>query len=306
MKEKKHYYLYVLSLALPNIIQQLITNISQLVDNLMVGRLNEIAIASVSITNQIFFIFTIVLLGLGATGGIFITQYRGARNEEKVSEVYRIILLFNIAVGLLFFILMSFFPVEVYSLFVKDMATINSALDYIAFIKYTFLIYPISIAIGTSFRYYGLVKISMYVVMLSAAVNVVFNYLLIYGNFGFPALGVYGAGMATFISRIVEVGVFIVLTYRLSTPIFTKVRQIFNFEKHIFKNFIDKATGLVTNEFLWALGIQVTSIIYTQRITENVAALSISSVLTNLIFIGMGGMSIAISIIVGNILSRFM
>lgn len=304
MKEKKHYYLYVLSLALPNIIQQLITNISQLVDNLMVGRLNEIAIASVSITNQIFFIFTIVLLGLGATGGIFITQYKGARNEEKVSEVYRIILLFNIAVGLLFFILMSFFPVEIYSLFVKDMATINSALDYIAFIKYTFLIYPISIAIGTSFRYYGLVKISMYVVMLSAAVNVVFNYLLIYGNFGFPALGVYGAGMATFISRIVEVGVFIVLTYRLSTPIFTKVRQIFNFEKHIFKNFIDKATGLVTNEFLWALGIQVTSIIYTQRITENVAALSISSVLTNLIFIGMGGMSIAISIIVGNYLGQ--
>ena len=71
-----------------------------------------------------------------------------------------------------------------------------------------------------------------------------------------------------------------------------------------FKNFIDKATGLVTNEFLWALGIQVTSIIYTQRITENVAALSISSVLTNLIFIGMGGMSIAISIIVGNYLGQ--
>lgn len=304
MKERKNFYLYILSLALPNIIQQLITNISQLVDNLMVGRLNEIAIAAVSITNQVFFVFTIVLLGLGAAGGIFITQYKGARKEEKITEVYRIILLFNIVIGMIFFVVLTLFPVEVYSLFVKDMSTINSALEYIAFIKYTFLIYPISIAIGTSFRYYGLVKISMYVVMISVLVNVILNYLLIYGNFGFPALGVYGAGMATFISRVVEMSIFIFLTYRLTTPVFTKVRQIFNFEKQILKNFLNKASGLVTNEFLWALGLQVTTVIYTQRITENVAAISISSVLTNLIFVGMGGMSIAISIVVGSSLGQ--
>ena len=112
-------------------------------------------------------------------------------NEEKISEVYRIILLFNMALGIIFFILLTFFPIPILSIFAKDTATINSALDYISFIRYTFLIYPISIAIGSSFRFIGLVKLAMYVAMITVVINVFFNYLLIYGNFGFPALGVY-------------------------------------------------------------------------------------------------------------------
>lgn len=304
METKKHFYLYALSLAFPNIIQQLITNLSQLVDNLMVGRLNEIAIAGVSITNQIFFIFTIVLLGLGVTGGIFITQYKGAKNEAKISEVFRVILLFNMGLGIIFFILLTFFPIPILSIFAKDMSTINSALEYISFIKYTFLIYPISIAIGSSFRFIGFVKIAMYVAMFTVLVNIFFNYLLIYGNFGFPALGVYGAGMATFISRVVEISIFIFFMHQLKTPIYTKVKDIFKFDKFILKSYVDKGMGLVSNEFMWALGLQLTNVIYTQRIAENIAALSISSVLINLIFIGMGGMSVAISIIVGNNLGQ--
>lgn len=304
MNIKKSFYFTALLLAMPNIIQQLVTNLSQMVDNLMVGRLQEIAIAGVTITNQIFFIFTIVMLGLSAAGGIFITQYRGAKNDEKVTEVFRVVLLFAIGLGLIFFFAMHFIPEVFLGLFAKDPQTIASALSYVDFIKYTFLIYPISLAIGASYRFCGLVKVPMYVAIVSVIVNIIFNYLLIYGNFGFPALGVPGAAIATLIARVVEVVILFVLTRKLNTPIKITLSKMFSFEKFVLTDYINKGYGLIINEFFWSLGMQMVVVVYTSKISENIAAMSIANVMTNLIFVGMSGMSVAVSIIVGNSLGQ--
>ncbi|MDL2211471.1 MATE family efflux transporter [Erysipelotrichaceae bacterium OttesenSCG-928-M19] len=304
MNLKKSFYYTAFFLALPNIIQQLVTNLSQMVDNLMVGRLQEIAIAGVTITNQIFFIFTVVMLGLTAAGGIFITQYKGARNDEKVTEVFRVVLLFSLGLGVLFFLAMHFTPETFLRIFAKDQVVIESALSYVQYIKYTFLIYPISLAIGASYRFCGLVKVPMYVAILSVIVNIIFNYCLIYGNFGFPALGVPGAAIATLIARVVELVILLYLTRRLETPIKVHLSKIFSFEKYVLTDFINKGYGLILNEFFWSFGMQVVVIVYTSKISENIAAMSIANVMTNLIFVGMSGMSVAISIIVGNSLGQ--
>lgn len=302
--KNKVFYKYALSLALPSMVQQLVMNLSQLMDNFMVGRLSEVSISGVAIVNQVFFIFTTAVFGISAAGGVFITQYRGAKNDEKVTEVFRIILLFTMLCGVLFFLLMHFFPTLVLSAFSKDANTIKVAIEYLSMIKFTFLIYPFSIAIGSSLKYCGYVKTSMAVSVSTIVVNVCFNYCFIYGNLGFPALGAMGSGVATLIARCSEISIFIFLTYILKTPIKTKLRNLFKFKLFVLKDFVSKGYGLVLNELFWATGLQLLSVIFTQRISANIAAFSVANALIDLIYIGMGGLSVATSIIIGNHLGR--
>ena len=304
MKVEKKFYLSALLLALPNIVQQLVTNFSQMVDNIMVGSLQEVAIAGVTISNQIFFVFLVVLLGFGATGGIFIAQYRGVNNDEKITEVFRITLLFSFGLGIIFFLALQFFPEVVFHIFAKDQETIASALSFMQYIKYTFLLFPISVAIASAYRFIGMVKIPMYVSIITVIITILLNYTLIYGNFGFPALGVPGAGIGTLIARIIELSIYLVLTKKLFTPVKVSITKAFCIELAVLKSFINKGYGLVTNEFMWALSIQLLTVVYTKRISDNIAAMSIANVLTNMIFIGMGGLSVAIAIIVGKSLGQ--
>lgn len=303
IKDKK-FYLSALALALPSILQQLVTNLSQMADNLMVGHLAETSIAGVAITNQIFFIFLIVTFGFGAVGGIFITQYKGANKLDKVTEVFRVEIIFAFCWGLLFFLILNFFPENVLGLLVKNDATVQEGLQYVSFIKYTFLLYPISLMIGSAYRFLGHVKLAMYVAFITVIIGIFLNWVFIYGNLGMPAMGVKGAALGTLIMRIIELSIFIVLTLKLATPIKLHILKVFSFGKEIVKNYIDKAVALIANEFFWALGFQINVIFYTKRISENIAAYSIANVMISLIFIGMGGLSIAISIKLGNSLGQ--
>jgi len=104
MNKKKSFIIGALLLALPNILQNLVTNLAGLVDNLMVGGLAEHAIAGVTITNQVVFIFTIVMFGIGGTAGIFIPQFNGIGDEKRVTETFKISLVISIILGTIFFL----------------------------------------------------------------------------------------------------------------------------------------------------------------------------------------------------------
>lgn len=299
MTMKKSLWVRTLVLAVPSIIQNLMTNLAQMADILMVGQLQEAAIAGVTITNQIFFIFTIVQFGIGGTAGIYLTQYHGAGNKEKMNEVFRLSLIFSMGVGVLFYVLMHFFPEWLFNLFAYEPVVIADAMEYLHYIQYTFLILPIALTITNGFRFSGYVRLPMYLSIGTVVVGVLLNYGFIHGNFGLPALGVLGAGFATLLTRILEALVAVILTFILDTPIKMKLLQLFKLSKELLVDFIKKGYGLVLNEFFWAFGIQALTVIYTQRVSANIAALSIAQTLGNLIFVGMGGMSVAFSIILG-------
>jgi len=144
----------------------------------------------------------------------------------------------------------------------------------------------------------------LYISLVTVALNVVLNYLFIFGNGGFATMGVVGAGLATLIARILEAVIYIAMTFILRTDIKTLPTQVFSFEKELLVNFVKKGYGLVANEFFWSLGMQTLAVLYTKRISENIAAMSISNAIGNMIFVGMGGMSVAISIILGKHLGQ--
>lgn len=304
MNKKKSFVIGALLLALPSILQNLVTNLAALVDNLMVGGLQEHAIAGVTITNQVVFIFTIVLFGIGSTAGIFIPQYNGIGDEKKVTETFKVSLILSMVFGVAFFLVMSLAPELVLGFFAKDPNTIVQASAYLKYIQYTFLILPISLAIGSSFRFCGFVKIPMYLAIVTVVISTFLNYGLIHGNLGMPALGVEGAALGTLIARVVELVIFIVLTIYIKSPVKIHVRTFFELEGTMFKKFMQKAYGFVLNEFFWAFGIQSLTVIYTMRISENIAAMSIASTFGKLIWVGMGGLNVVFSIYLGEHLGR--
>ncbi len=304
MKNKKTLITMALMLAVPNMLQQLVTNLTQMVDNLMVGGLQEHAIAGVTITNQVFFIFTIVLFGVGGTAGIFMPQYKGVGNKKKMTEVFRISLLFSLIAGVLFFLVMKFIPNTVFYLFANNPETHMMAHEYLRYSQFIFLILPISIAIMNGFRFSGFVKLPLYISIVTVAVNIILNYGLIHGNLGMPAMGVEGAALGTLIARILEMIITVGLAIIVKSPVKLHVKSLLDFEKKLLLQYIQKGYGLLFNEFFWALGMQLLIVAYTQRISNYIAAMSISNAFTNMIFIGMSGMSVAISLILGEHLGR--
>lgn len=302
--EKREFIKMALLIALPNIAQQLVINISQMVDNIMIGRLNETAIAGVTIMNELYFVFTVLILGLCATGGIYIAQYKGAALNDKITEVFRIITLGAIVFGILFFCLVTLFPYQIFGIFTKDLKTVEAALTFASVLKFTFLIYPITLVIGASLRFYGYVRVAMYTSITATIINIIGNYGLIYGRLGLPCLEIMGAGIATLSARVLEVIIIIIIMTRLKTPIMLQPLKLFNFSFGLVKEIIKKGVPLLTNDFLWSFGIQALIIIYTFRETNNIAAMSIASIIGNLVFIGMGGMATAIAIIIGDSLGK--
>lgn len=297
-------FLYgVLVLALPSILQNLVTNLAALIDNLMVGGLQEHAIAGVTITNQVVFIFTIVLFGIGGTASIFIPQYNGIGDAQKVTETFKVSLIISVLFGVAFFLLMSLTPEIVLGFFATDPQTIRQAHYYLSFIKYTFLLLPISLAIGNAFRFCGYVKLPMYLASITVIISTFLNFGLINGNLGMPALGVEGAALGTLIARSVEFVILIALTVYIKSPVKIQILTFFKLEGTMFKTFMQKY-GLVLNEFFWAFGIQTLTVIYTMRTSENIAAMSIASTFAKLIWIGMGGLNVVFSIYLGKHLGR--
>jgi len=302
--KKRSFVMGALLLGLPNILQNLITNLAALVDNLMVGGLQEHAIAGVTITNQVVFIFTVVMFGIGGTAGIFIPQYNGIGNTKKVTETFKVSLIFSVAFGVLFFLIMLFAPEMILRFFATDPDTLAEAMSYLRYIRFTFLILPISLVTGGAFRFVGHVKIPMYLAMITVSISTFLNFGLIHGNFGMPALGVEGAALGTLIARAVELMILIALTFYIKSPIKIQPRSFLTIEKAMFKSFIEKGYGLVLNEFFWAFGMQTLTVIYTMRISDNIAAMSIASTFGKLIWIGMGGISVVFSIYLGEHLAR--
>ena len=302
--KKKSFLIGALFLDFPNILQNLVTNLAALVDNLMVGGLHEHAIAGVTITNQVVFIFIVLLFGVSGTAGIFITQYNGIGNDKKVTEIFKVSLIFSIIISVTFFFIMQFVPELILGFFAANPDTMAEAFSYLHFIQYTILILPISLSIANAFRFIGHVKIPMYISIITVALSTFLNFGLIHGNLGMPAMGVAGAGLGTLIARIVELVIFLVLTIYIKSPIKIQIRTFFELKGAMFKSFVQKGYGLVLNEFLWAFGFQTLTVIYTMRISENIAAMSIATTFSSLIWVGMGGISVVISIYLGGHLGR--
>lgn len=307
----KHFYRRVLAIVLPIIIQNTITNVVSLLDNVMVGRVGTLEMSAVAIVNQLLFVFMLCIFG-GMSGiGIFSTQYAGANDDEGIRQCFRLKMIVAVVMFIGAALIFTLLPEKLISLYIADgtsagtaAITLSHGVNYLRIMVIGLLPFAITQSYAGTLRELGETKLPMLSSIAAILINLVFNYFLIFGTFGFPKLGVAGAAIATVMSRYVEMIILIVATH-LKKNKYTFIRGAYKSlyaSKTLCLDALKRGAPLFVNEFLWSAGMATLLQCYSVRGIDVVAASNISNTISNLfnvVFISMGN---AVAIMVGQYL----
>lgn len=308
---QNNIYGKAMKLAIPMMIQNGITNAVSLVDNVMVGSLGTESMTGVSIVGQLIFVFNLAVFGGLSGPTIYGAQYYGKGDEEGFRNVFRLkwwIGMFCFLAGNLVFILLGNQLISLYlhgnGGGIDPGLTMTYAKQYLDIMLFCLLPFIVTQIYATSLRETGESVKPMIAGICSVVVDIVLNYLLIYGKFGFPRLEVRGAAIATAIARVVEMAVIVIWSHKESKrhTFLIQVYRTLKVPKDITLMIIKKGSPIFANEFLWAGGIAVLTQCYSTRGLNVVAGINISNAICNLlnvVFVALGG---AVGIVIGQLL----
>ncbi|MCI8873219.1 MAG: MATE family efflux transporter [Lachnospiraceae bacterium] len=307
----KAFYKMVLMIVIPVIIQNGITNFVNLLDNIMVGQVGTEQMSGVAIVNQFMNVFNICIFGGVSSAGIFTAQYYGQGSQEGVRNTFRFKFMVCILMTVAAVVLFLTSGESLITLYLHEGAesgdivkTLEYGKKYLAVIIFGILPYAISQTYASTLRETGETVLPMKAGIIAVLVNLVGNYLLIFGKFGAPALGAVGAAIATDIARVVECLILIFWTYghRRDHPFIEGAYRTLKIPGDLTANIVKKGIPIMLNEIAWSTGQAFLLQCYSVRGLSVVAALNISSTVSNLfnvVFLSTGG---AIAIIVGQLL----
>ena len=307
----KAFYRMVLAIAVPVMVQSGITQFVSLLDNLMVGRIGTEEFGGVAIANQLIFVFNLCIFGGLSGAGIFSAQFSGKNDVDGMRHVLRFKLYFVIAASVLGILILHFFDSLLISLFLHEgseegdlVKTLNFGLDYLKIMLIGLPLYAVSQCYASSLKETGETFIPMIGSGTAVLVNLAFNYILIFGKFGFPVMGVKGAAIATVLSRVVELAIIAIWahTHTKRFGFFSKLYSSFRVPKALTFDIIKKGSPLMFNELLWSMGMSTLTACYSMRGLATVNALNISSTVSNLFNVVFMAIGSSIAIIVGNLL----
>ena len=307
----KAFYKAVLMIVVPVVIQNGISQFVSVLDNLMVGRLGTEEMSGVAIANQLIFVFNLTIFGGLSGASIFGAQFAGKKDTDGVRNVLRFKLFICAVVCAAALLILGFFHKPLLKLFLHESGaegdlstTLAFGSEYVLILLIGLVPSALSMCYAFSLRETGETFVPMVGSGFAVLINLLFNYLLIFGKLGFPALGVRGAAIATVISRFAELMIIASYahTHTKRFPFFKGVYRSFRVPGSLAKQIVIKGTPLLLNEALWSLGMTAMMQCYSTRGIAAVAALNISSTVSNLFNIVFMSIGSSIGIIVGNLL----
>lgn len=287
-------------LALPITIQSFITSSLNLIDNLMVGRLGEEAIAAVGLANQYIFIFNLCIMGVNAGASVFMAQFWGKKDIPNIKKILGLDIVVGVVVAILFGFGAIFMPEGIMSILSKDQSVIALGTSYLAVVGMSCLFSSFTQAYSSALRSTEQVKVPMYASLIGVGINAFLNWILIFGMFGMPRLGVVGAALATAIARLIEMIYIVSYVYMSKNKIAAKFKELLSFDKHLVKIYFKTSWPVIANEIVWSVGVTAYSVAYAQIGTNAVATMQIATTLNNVFTVLLVGMAVATSIMVGN------
>lgn len=303
------FYRSALAIALPIMAQSLIQNMVSLIDNFMVSGLGDVKMSGVNIAGQILFVFMVLTNAICAAGGIFLTQYYGAKEKHGMQQA----LCFKIIVtGAAFFIYITvsmILPRQVLSLMVIGNTQAGLILDqgvqYMFLMGFVGLPMVISSILASSLREIGQVKAPLYISVAATLVNTFFNWIFIYGNLGAPRLEVRGAAIATIIARSIEMLIYLIYVAKTRPPFLITLQTICNIDGKLFRDILKKGGMVIFSELIWVVSETVTTAVYNGRGgADVVSGMSSSFAIANLYFVAFGGVYTATGVIIGKLLGE--
>lgn len=299
MKREKDFELELKQIAIPVTLQCLLQSSFSVVDQVMTGQLGSVSIAGIGLGGKFAWIYSVLVSAVAAAAGIMIAQYTGKKDERKAGKSFYLNLVLAIVLAVIFMILGIGFPKMIMGWYTKDASVIEMASGYLRIVSFTFLPMAVSTLLSTYLRCNGKAAIPLYVSILSAILNTGFNWLLIFGNLGFPALGADGAALATAISQvggcILMMILFLSLKRKNNWDLPFSLRQ----ERAEWLQFVGIFVPILVCEFLWSLGENVYAAIYGHIGTAECAAMTVTSPIQGLFMGALSGVSQAAGIMIG-------
>jgi putative MATE family efflux protein len=294
----KVFYKHVLTLAVPLMVQQLVTSSLNLVDNLMIGQLGDAALGGVAASNRFFIIGLFSVMGVLSAAAVFIAQYYGAKDEDNMREAFRFSIVSALGISVLFFAIATFFPSVVIRFFTNDPSIIDAGIKYMTIVGIAVIPQALSGAMASAMRSVGETKIPLYIGIFAVLTNAILNYGLIFGHFGLPELGIQGAAIATVIARLVELSLLLVVMKNRVFHFTTRFADLLIVSKRNMKKISLKALPLMTNELFWSFGMATLFKFYATRGKEVISGISIAGTTADLFFVLFGGMAVATTIVI--------
>ena len=300
------------TIAVPIVLQNLLNNVLNFVDTLMIGQLGKTAIAAVGLANKVFFVFSLLMFGVCSGSVVLASQYWGRRELLNIRRVLSISLLIGVSCSILFVIPGLVFPEFVMRIFTPQQETIAEGAKYLVIIALSYPLTAITNVYVAILRSMNYVKLPVIITSIAIVVNVVLNYGMIFGHFGFPVMGVAGAALATVIARVVEFSALLLIIYlhkagdgKVGDFVHLKINQVKEkgeafFHKTFVIKYLHTATPVIINEFMWGLGVTMYALVYGRMGDSAMAAITISNTVEQVALVFFFGMCNAAAVILGN------
>ncbi len=309
----KKFYRVALGVTLPIMIQNFITNFVSLLDNLMVGRVGTAPMSGVAIVNQVLFVLSLCIFGAVSGAGIFTAQYAGSGDEEGVRGTFRFKLLSVLAITAVGIAALLAFGEELIRLWLRGEGSAEEAdlylrygMEYLKVMLWGLPPFAVANVYCSTLRENGETVVPMAAGVIAVAVNLFFNYVLIFGHFGAPAMGVRGAAVATVISRYVELALAAAWTHthKAKMPFARGLYRTLKVPRALAGQIFRKGTPLLINETLWAAGMAVLNQCYSAKGLNVVPAINIESTVWNAMSVAYMATGNAVGILIGQKLGQ--
>jgi putative MATE family efflux protein len=303
----RSFYKEALAIVLPVMLQTVITSLISFVDNFMVAGLGDVKMSAVNVANQINFVYIVVVNASCMAGGIFLSQHRGAKDEEGMRQSLRFKLMAALAFAAIHSALCLLFPEAIIRLMLggnsQGEAIVKEGARFLRLVTPSFLPIAVASAVSSSYRDVGKTKTPLVVSSVAAALCTLLNWVLIYGALGAPRLETAGAAVATDIARLVEAGAFIAILLASKPPFAFRVLALFRIDALLFRKILSRSAMMLFSETAWVLSETVITAIYNGRGgAETVAGMAAGWTIANLFFTVFWAVINATSVIVGSTL----
>lgn len=296
----QNFYKKLIAISVPITLQQLIVSSLNMVDTFMISSLSEASIAGVGNANKIFFLLNLFLFGMSSGSSILTAQFWGKKDLVNIKRVYGLSLTFALIGGFFFTIAAVVFPYQVMRIFTPDVGVIEEGVRYLRIVGMSYMITAISFSTMFVLRSTNYVRLPLMITIVAIGTNTFLNYVLIYGNFHAPALGVQGAAIATLIARTLECVLMLVAVNVMHLPPAGRIKTIFSYHKDMTARFIKIATPVVINEVLWSTGVAMYSVVYGRMNREAMATMAITQTIEQIAFVFSVGIGNSCAIMLGN------
>lgn len=295
----RSFYRSLVTLAVPISLQNLVTFAVGFADNVMIGSLGDDAISGVYIGGQLQSVLQMFVGGIEGAILILAAQYWGKKDTQSIRKVVSIGIKFALAVGLLSSLVAVLFPQWVIRAFTTEPGVIQEGAAYVQIVGFTYLFFSVSQVMIAAMRSVETARIGLYISCMALVINVCLNYVFIFGHFGFPAMGVRGAALATLVSRILEMCVGVGYVLFVDKKLRFGLKDLLHTDRQLLRDFIRYGLPVIGGQVVWAINSLANTKILGYYSAGVIAAASITGMLHNLVYVWMNGMSSAVGIITG-------